>query len=390
MTRMKGKLAAVADVHLGNHRRHGGPVELGMNRRCRQGLAAFAAACKRAAALGCSCLVVLGDLFDDDHPPPQLLAAVQQVLLDADRDGLVVVLLPGNHDQRSGAMGDHAMAPLAHQALVLNSAQVLFPDETGADVLLQLLPHNPALPAVAWLDECATKLARPDKLPGVPRVLCVHMGIADDATPPWLQGSAGSARVEQVVAAARVAGATYVLAGDWHDRVLWAGEGEPTVLQLGALVPTGWDNPGLDGYGTLAVLDPAEGQLFVEDVPGPRFVQVRSLAELDALAANLGQSRACQVYVRAVVAPDQLDAAVAYLGELARHCVVDTYEVLPDTAQAQQQARTAATATRNATTLDAALAAYVERAPMPDGVDRATLLARCQQRLRAAAGKDTP
>jgi len=26
-------------------------------------------------------------------------------------------------------------------------------------------------------------------------------------------------------------------------------------MQLGALCPTGWDNPGLDGYGTVAFLD---------------------------------------------------------------------------------------------------------------------------------------
>ena len=69
---MKGSVAFVADVHLWNHRRCGGPVKAGINRRGAQTLNALHYAADLAAGMGAAALFVAGDLFDAVNPPPQL------------------------------------------------------------------------------------------------------------------------------------------------------------------------------------------------------------------------------------------------------------------------------------------------------------------------------
>lgn len=63
------------------------------------------------------------------------------------------------------------------------------------------------------------------------------------------------------------------------------------VMQIGALCPSGFDNPGLHGYGTVAFWDGE--RLSWEELPGPRFCTVRSDEEEKAVvaeAAKLGHN----------------------------------------------------------------------------------------------------
>jgi hypothetical protein len=87
--------------------------------------------------------------------------------------------------------------------------------------------------------------------------------------------------------------------GDWHQRRLWmdgkrrgdapsspvriGADAEHVILQGGALCPTGFDNPGLRGYGTLAFWDQDAHQLSWQEIPGPRFCVARSDEEEQAV-----------------------------------------------------------------------------------------------------------
>jgi hypothetical protein len=55
------------------------------------------------------------------------------------------------------------------------------------------------------------------------------------------------------------------------------------ILQGGALCPTGFDNQGLHGYGTLAFWDTDKHRLSWQEMPGPRFCVARSEEEEQAI-----------------------------------------------------------------------------------------------------------
>ena len=48
------RVGFVADVHVGNHIRFGGPIEAGMNRRCRETVATLRRAVLKAREEGCA------------------------------------------------------------------------------------------------------------------------------------------------------------------------------------------------------------------------------------------------------------------------------------------------------------------------------------------------
>lgn len=362
------KLAFVADVHLGNHKIHGGEATASLNERCRAGLNTFQRAVDRAIDLGCSAFVVLGDLFDYQRPEAQLLAAVQRILARADAEGVRVFLLVGNHDQTSSARGDHALGPLAPVASIIETPTNVL---GGPGVRLGLVPFvSGGVPG--WFGDAAKAAARVG--PGVDydvMLLGVHLGIADEETPPWLVKSDDAIRFDVLQEHARTRGFSKALAGNWHNRKRW--KGPPEVFQLGALVPTGWDNPGLEGYGTLAIWD--DGDLSYEEIPGPRFLGTTP-EEAPALVEEAWR-RGDVPFVRLVVPPDQLAR-----GHEALHALRVVGDVRADVTDTTVAARSAATNARAATTVDDALAGFVGAMALPEGVDRAAVLAKAKGYLR--------
>jgi hypothetical protein len=261
------RVCFVADCHLGNHRRHAGPREASLNRRCREGLTVFRRAVQRAVELHAAAFVVLGDLFDDQRPLPQLVSAVQRILDPADEAGMRVHLLVGNHDLVSSALGDHALGPLTPLAFIHDRPTAVQVGPRG-EVELFLVPFGlGGAPASDWLPDVVRTIAagggrRPDR-----RVLGVHLGIRDGRTAPWLRDAPDAVDAELLSELCAEAGVGQALAGNWHFRRQWYFDAESVpeqavrkgarsgvgVTQLGALVPTGFDNPGLGEYGTLAV-----------------------------------------------------------------------------------------------------------------------------------------
>lgn len=296
------RIAFVADVHLANHKRHGGPVVAGINRRCQLILDALASACDSAKELRCQALVVLGDLFDHARPEPQIIRATQDVLA---RFGGQVFLVVGNHDMVSTRAGDHALGPLASEQVhvVEQPLRVLI----GGDVDLYLVPFRPEL-ASEYIARDVAELHGRGWLPNGLRVLGIHAGILADGdtagTAPWQLKAEDAIKAGVIAEIAKRNSISGVFAGNWHDRRLWPSWTTARlvnfVFQLGALVPTGWDNPGLGGYGTLGIFDGDIGNADYRVIPGPRFIKSTDASEeslLDEVQAVLLVG--CRAFVRA-------------------------------------------------------------------------------------------
>lgn len=358
------KVAFVADVHVGNHRRHGGAVEAGLNQRCRAAVDVLHHAKRRARELDAP-FVVLGDLFDTTRPEPQVITAVQHAL-----SGVETYLLMGNHDQYSVAPGDHALGPLDGFSMTEVIEKPGIVDFNGVE--LWAVPFRPG-DARVWLPEVMRTSFQNTQPPKV-RVLCLHLGLIDDDTPPYLKDAHDAVPVDLVGELAERYGIRYAVAGNWHARRLWSMvEPRVHVMQVGALVPTGWDNPGLEGYGTLAILDSEAGTLTYEELTGPRFVKTRTVEEAYEVAGE-AKRLGHQLYLQMVAPPDQLASTLALLDIPGLAAV----EVVPDAAQSEQAARSAADAARSGETLGTALGGFVEEMKLEEGVDRAAVLRRAR------------
>ena len=342
------KIACVADDHVANHRLHGGVVRSGLNDRCREILAVLRESYLRAQELGANAFFVLGDLFDTDHPTPQIIAATRSALTG----NLPVYVLLGNHDATSNALGDHALGPLDGVGLIetIESPKVI--DDYSTPIFC--LPFDPRA-AADWLPQ---KIVELTKIGASLPIVLVHVGIITSDTAPWLLSAKNALRVEDFGE-----GAGWVFAGDWHRRKIVG-----NVMQVGALVPTGYDNPGFDGYGTLALWE--DGVTSYEVLPGPRFVKVASSEEASEAIVKARES-GCRLSLSAVgdftVNKDDV-------------CVAVDREV--DTTEANTLARWAAHVARESKTLEESLDGYIKAMFLPDDVSAESVSAKCRELLK--------
>lgn len=370
------RVAFVADVHVGVPRWCGGAVEVGLNTRARHVVDVLRAAVERAHALKCCALFVCGDLFDTASPSPQVVAAVGRALSNTLPDGVHV--LTGNHDMVSESPGDHALAPLAlmpwihvHDGpgWVRVGADV---DGFGA-VNVLLLPFRSGDAKMRLRDDVHAALNDTVNMTG-PRVIAMHAGISDAATPPHLRGTAGAVPLQQVAALARTVGASAVFAGDWHDRRAWDVTGDDgsqpvQVMQVGALVPTDFRNPGLDGFGTFALWSPGYGATH-EVMPGARFLTVHDRAGFDAARDKARARSDLRVFVRWVAAPHDFADAVAMMREETTIGLFAGGDVVPVVDAARADVRAAVANAAQPASLRAAVALYIEAMPDLDPARR--------------------
>lgn len=231
--------AYVADVHIGNHKAHGGALVDGMNARACMALETFKRAIKLAADRGAVGLIVCGDLFDVAQPTVGTLYSVAAVIKHAP---IEITVLAGNHD----SMGPHHSTPADLLCLV------------GAK------PTAPSHEVVAFTRDMPSILRQVDE--STAEIFIAHVGLEDEGTPPWLVGK--GLCVSDLM---RVLRGRAFFAGDWHSPRIWE-RAQGLVVQCGALCPTGWDNQGED-YGRVWFFDTATKSLTYETVPGPRFFQ---------------------------------------------------------------------------------------------------------------------
>lgn len=374
------KLGFVADVHIANHRKHGGHAHAGINRRARLVLDALDRACQRAVDEGCTALVVAGDLFDSARPEPQLLAAAASVLGARDED-LFVYVLAGNHDIVSGTPGDHALGPLHHidNVAVVDAPRLLC--LTGVEVIA--VPYRAGVVG-AWLPGVLAELTK--GRPAVPRVLALHAGLRDATTAPWLLGAPDAIDADALLALMAAHGVEFAAAGNWHWHAWWsAGAGRPTAVQCGALAPSGFKDLGLVGYGSLVVYDTTARAWQRIEVPGPRFVKLTGAGADAALPAMAAGFEPGLLHVAWEVPPSLLGGASAALAAHELELGLGGASVVPDGgAVATARVAAASAASTVQTSLDDAVRAFVAAMPLDATVDRGAVLQRVQRALTRA------
>jgi DNA repair exonuclease SbcCD nuclease subunit len=367
---MKARLAILADAHLANHRRWGGPLDRGINRRCALVLSAIDEAVRIAKVRGCTGIVSAGDLFDGTRPTPQVIAAMQRAIVAS---GLPWLLLRGNHEMSSEWQRDTALEALAPVADVVDQTSVRM--LAGVRVLCVPYHHGDA---ASWV---AAAFARDA---GAADLAVIHAGIKDAETPPHLLGAQDAIELERLAAGMLAAGVPHVAAGNWHPRRQWRwedGSQNAEVCQVGTLCPSRFGEEG-PAYGWMAIYDRARGQVFDPvRVPGPRFLSARSREELLAELAQLEPGDVA--YARLVVAPDKKDEARTALREVQlTDARVLGFEVALELGAGVERARAAARSTRSPETLNEALARCVrELTNVPEGVDRERILAEARRFL---------
>ncbi len=357
----------VADVHVGNHKRHGGPLNVGMNRRCRDVLNVLGSAvqiCNEHDAR----LVVLGDLMDVTKPEAQILAAIVK-LLNVCR--INPLLLKGNHDSVSNLKGDHALGVLELIGFVVEEPTIIPGDQTE----LWLVPGQHG-PPKEWLPQVLKTMG--PKHTKRQRVLGFHLGVADNNTPPWLLRSEDKIHIEDLFPLMQSYTFRWAFAGNWHDRKVWVDAGK-TITQCGALVPTGWDNPGLD-YGCVTIFDDEDGSISTERIPGPRFLKAAYEDFEQTLKDTVGQ---LQLYVEVRASVSQLEEATRQVELLKANGTLAGGEVFADKTELEVAARTAAHNAHAAKTEDEAIASYIAAMAIPDGEFKQSVERRTKDYIRS-------
>jgi hypothetical protein len=390
------KLFLVADCHIGNHKKHGGELVGGLNERCRETVAVLHAAAKLAHAGGGE-LWILGDLFDTSNPTPQLVAACA----DAVSVAPYTKILLGNHDMISTTTDDNALASLGRVArieVIERTTSLIYTDKNGTTSEVLAVPFRVGSTVERFKAGVASATSelwgatRPH--PVARRAVMAHIGIESDKAPAFMRGHDDAAPLSAVYEMLAALDAHVCFAGNWHSHAAYkrGGAARLEAVQIGALVPTGWDNYGTDNYGSVVVYDTDNGDWSRVELDGPRFLRVEDYATPAALATVLhARTQAgLKTYLRRTVpaakaaqfgreARAELDA---FLGiQSAGTCVLD---VQPNAAEVRDAVRDAAATARSASTLEDALAKYVEGVPCPDGVARADVLASAKRLLMQA------
>jgi hypothetical protein len=186
------RIAFLADAHIANHRRCGGPLDAGLNRRAQSSLRALHRAIE-VANCQADRVVILGDLFDSPRPSPQLIAAVQVALSESRLRPLLVV---GNHEQVSSASGDHALGPLRPVADVVDVPTWM----TTGGVMLAIVPFRAGNAA----DVLRSAMAEMSPLLHTPGLLCCHFGLRGGEEAAFMRGddSVPMEVLEDLIAAA--------------------------------------------------------------------------------------------------------------------------------------------------------------------------------------------
>lgn len=289
-------LAVIFDPHFWPHKRHGGPLVKGINRRAELCLGVGQRAI-RTVSQHQAPLIVAGDLIDSAGPvAPQFAFALRQQLATNRRS---VTLMLGNHDMT--ADGDHSLGIYTRrddftdvrvcEDISFMSGDCFTDFDLGSDEAC-LVPFHRDI--------------RDKRVRDVPLVIA-HFGVYDDSFPIWCRKAKGAWHVDALFAFMQERNIKAICLGDWHSRQVWAQNTDGVtrelhnttrswtvrdeycgrvVMQGGALVSTGWDNPGLHGYGTVALWDTETQRLSWQELPGPRFCVARSEEEEHGIIAE--------------------------------------------------------------------------------------------------------
>lgn len=388
------KFAVCSDVHLGNPKKFGGELQAGINGRGRLIAATLEQALSVAEANKCDAFFIAGDLADTTRWSPQWVRRAQELFLAV--NPMPVHILVGNHDQESVSFGDNALAPLRAVANVVvhETACRLLPrpitgqlSDTDAYADVWALPFVPG-PATDWLPKRLALVQQSayaaPQATVANRSLLLHLGIRDDKTASFLANAPDAIDVDTLFGLMEEFDIDHVFAGNWHDARSWT-RGQRSIVQCGALCPTGWNNPGLEGYGGLYIVDVQrarygrpKAQVSRVEIGGPRFIsrQVTSPADLLEVAQMVEHAwPANRVFLRLDAPPGELYAAATAFVNLGLHSKLLGWEVVPDGSGVREHARRAGQTARSADTLQEAIHGFIAEMPLPDDLLRSDVLA---------------
>ncbi len=369
------KYAIVADVHLWNHKRHGGALVRGINRRAQLGLDVL----RRAVSLANeedAKLIVAGDLVDSAGPiQPQLAAAIRNELARCTHG---VSLILGNHDMI--ADGDHSLGVYESWGGV-GRPRVSVIEGTKTLDIFELWAEGAAVP---FHCDIADPRIRDTQL------LVGHFGVYDSTFLPFLRASKEARNVDDLFSYMKERNIRCMMLGDWHRRMVWSRhDGMATaacglmampehkhdmrwIMQIGSLCPTGWDNAGLDGYGTVALWDTDTQALTWRVLPGPRFCVARSADEEESII-GVAKRRGDTLFLRRYYEGEKPETPL----------FVEAYEAIPiavEVAATYARARESGTIQRGVT-VEALVSEWLASANTP--TDEAAIL---QQKVKEYLG----
>jgi hypothetical protein len=370
-------LVFITDPHLGNHRKFGGVIRNGLNDRAQAVSRALKDACDMS--VGADALIVCGDLFDTDKPSPALVSAASRAFEHSKTQAHVLV---GNHERTS--YGSNHTEPMArwwhgeHALLSSDVHAIAVIDGICNDMVL-------AVPALqksdqSFVSRISDHLQNQEDIAGraALEVLCVHAGVMDDSTPAFLR-STSAMELNELFELMEEHDIKLTVCGDWHEFKEYERNGRH-VVQLGALVPTGFDNLGIEPYGRVLGYQTDTRKITYGHIAGPRFLKaVYEENELDAAwVAHVmrGQKAQYDLYVKVTVLPENVRHARSDLDSMIKDGAIKGYEIAINKEVARIQAKAAATRARSASSFEDALEAYLRVSPLPQGATRAGVTAK--------------
>lgn len=362
-------LCFVADVHIGNHKAYGDRVVGGLNYRATLAVECLERAVKRTAELD-GILVIAGDLFDNTVPPPQLIRKVQSVI-----EPVPTIILVGNHDQVSTSKYDHAIAPLEPVSTIVDTPRVI---RLGG-YSLWAIPFIPG-DAKEWLPGVLAEMHKGANDDGLVRVGALHLGISDANTPSFLKNAHDSIPAPMLLDLMNQYNIRQFYTGNWHHAQAWSDASTGAAIQqVGALCPTGYDNPGLGGYGGYAVWS---GSNNWEEIPGPRFLKLKSPEELDELVSSVNKS--INMFVHLEVESVDVQEAHLLLGDLVQQKIVTAGKVVSNRKEKIAKLNTATTEASSEDSIGSSLSAFVSNMPLQPDIDRNEVMRLAKEFLGGA------
>lgn len=254
------RIGISADFHCANHRVLGGPVVAGVNLRCRLIGETARRAFQIAADDGCDYFAILGDIFDNGKPSPEVIGVMADAIAASP---IPVYVIPGNHDCSSDEVGNHALAALRKVKNCRVVDEPLFLQPGG----IIFAPFSPR-PPVEYFTELLERAGK-----GCWSLLG-HVGIVGPETSEFLTNGRNIITVEQIFGlhAPKGCNLRVVASGDFHQHVIHEGVlGAVNIVQVGALCQANFGDP--PEVGRICVLDTAgPGITKILHVPGPRFL----------------------------------------------------------------------------------------------------------------------
>lgn len=378
------KICWISDIHLGNHKKFGGPVVGGLNLRAFDCLEAMSKTVGTTSvgsyAHRQQQMVVLGDMFDYSRPEARLIHETNIWLgMFAHKPWV----LSGNHDQVSAMYGDTAVAALSPTDCV--SVQATKVARFG-EVEMVFIPFREGN-ALEFIETELKALGAYPVADGKRVVLNLHVGISDNNAPYYLDKSKACIRAEDMFNLCKKYGITHVMSGDWHRHQIWKKDGI-TICQVGSLCPSRFPPNHEHGHvGPMVTMDTTTGKIEVKNIPGPRFYKFRWESVDQAWMPPVDATPA---YVKVTCQPRDREAAEGWLKQIDVNCALQDKpglrgtELDVDNAKALAKARTASFEARKASSLEEAVGRYVGSMPLAEGVEREQVLSKIRKLLSAA------